>query len=301
MIITAKNAEEALIADIKRHYESGTTTRCLYIRFSELGTMSEEFFHHFTNALEPISNGNFASVYMCGDRDVFILMQNLSHRSVDEFVRSLQDLSGLHDIEPLCSLYELRIDGSTIRNICARKLEKIEKARASQDKAAALKAEEREREKALSNLDAGLLTSLKSRRNKRTDTEILVVEDDALSRMLIKNVLSSDFSLCVVQDAQSAIFEYLEKAPDVVFLDIGLPDMSGHEVLQRLMQIDQESYVIMFSGRKDKENILKALELGAMGFIGKPFTRGKLYQYIEQCPTVQDKMQKKKPHQTSVL
>ena len=45
----------------------------------------------------------------------------------------------------------------------------------------------------------------------------------------------------------------------------------------------------MFSGNGDRDNVLKAIELGAKGFVGKPFTKDKLFQYIEKSPFIQEK------------
>jgi len=49
----------------------------------------------------------------------------------------------------------------------------------------------------------------------------------------------------------------------------------------------------MFSGKGDRDNIMKAVEMGAKGFVGKPFTREKLFQYIEKSPFVIEKMKEK--------
>ena len=82
---------------------------------------------------------------------------------------------------------------------------------------------------------------------------------------------------------------YVNKAPAVRFLDIGLPDIDGHTVLKKVFEIDPDAYVVMFSGNGDKENVMKAVKTGAKGFVGKPFTKDKLYQYIDKSPFVQTK------------
>ena len=89
---------------------------------------------------------------------------------------------------------------------------------------------------------------------------------------------------------------YVNKAPDVLFLDIGLPDINGHEVLEKLFKLDPDAYVVMFSGNGDKENIMKAVELGAKGFVGKPFSQEKLLQYIQKSPFIQEKQKREKTH-----
>ena len=78
--------------------------------------------------------------------------------------------------------------------------------------------------------------------------------------------------------------QYVTHAPDVLFLDIELPDITGHDVLQKVLEMDPDAFVIMLSGNGNKENIFKAMKTGAKGFVGKPFTKDKLLQYILKCP-----------------
>jgi two-component system chemotaxis response regulator CheY len=82
----------------------------------------------------------------------------------------------------------------------------------------------------------------------------------------------------------------------VLFLDIGLPDIDGLKVLERIFKLDPQAYVVMFSGNGSKEHIMRAVELGARGFVGKPFTKEKLFQYIEKSPFVQARHVKEISH-----
>jgi len=118
------------------------------------------------------------------------------------------------------------------------------------------------------------------------------VEDDLFSQRLVANVLQSKFELTMAEDGQGAIMGYVKHAPDVLFLDIGLPDIDGHAVLEKLFQIDPQAYVVMFSGNGDKENVMKAITLGAKGFVGKPFSEDKLLQYIHKSPFIQARQPK---------
>ena len=97
-------------------------------------------------------------------------------------------------------------------------------------------------------------------------------------------------------DGQGALMGYVNKAPDVLFLDIGLPDIDGHAVLEKIFKLDPDAYVVMFSGNKDRDNVMKAVELGAKGFVGKPFTSEKLLQYIQKSPFIQAKQKKEFDH-----
>ena len=78
-------------------------------------------------------------------------------------------------------------------------------------------------------------------------------------------------------------------APDAVLLNIGLPDASGLEVLKCIRALDPYAYVVMLTGQASRENVLQATQLGAKGFIGKPFTSEKLLSCIAKSPFVQEK------------
>ena len=138
-------------------------------------------------------------------------------------------------------------------------------------------------------LDADMVKSLKARRRNRKTQDILIVEDDRLSRGVIKKTLDLDYQIHFATDGASGVAEYVSKAPDVLFLDIGLPDMSGHDVLNKILEVDKNCYVVMLTGRKDEKNVLKALEIGAQGYVIKPFSRENLEKYIEKSPYIQEK------------
>ncbi len=74
--------------------------------------------------------------------------------------------------------------------------------------------------------------------------------------------------------------------PDIIFLDIHLPGMSGKDVLKDIRREDPESYVIMLSADSNKDNVIESIKLGAKAFITKPFMRDTLNKYYNMCPTV---------------
>ena len=127
------------------------------------------------------------------------------------------------------------------------------------------------------------------RREKREKPGILVVEDDPFSQRLVSKSLEDNFDIYAAVTGQEAVSAYIRHAPDMVFLDIGLPDASGLDVLLKIFEIDAQAHIVMLSGSGSRDNILKAVENGAKGFVGKPFTREKLLQYINKCPFVQAK------------
>ncbi len=121
----------------------------------------------------------------------------------------------------------------------------------------------------------------KKLRRARCPAYVLLVEDDPLTRHVVVGTLGESNALITEENAQNAVTSYLLHAPDVVFLDIGLPDSDGFTVLDQIMAIDPDAFVVMFSGHKDLCTIDKALKNGAKGFVSKPFKREALHNYIK--------------------
>ena len=108
--------------------------------------------------------------------------------------------------------------------------------------------------------------------------KILVVDDHVLIREALRGVLvelkGETAIILEAQDARQAMRQ-IEQNPDVelVVLDLGLPDQDGFEMLSRLAERRPTLSVVVLSGHQDRERVLKALELGALGFIPKSAQR----------------------------
>ena len=114
----------------------------------------------------------------------------------------------------------------------------------------------------------------------------MVIEDDAFSRRLVEKVMKNVCTLTSLGSAETALDAYTLSAPDMLFLDINLPDVSGLDLLEKIRKIDPNAYIVMLSGNADRVNITTAMQLGARGFVAKPFTTEKLFQYVNRCPTI---------------
>lgn len=124
-------------------------------------------------------------------------------------------------------------------------------------------------------------SEVKASRAARAVRSVMVVDDDPLTRRMVVGAFKERYALLNAGDAEEAITNYLLHAPDIVFLDIGLPNISGFAVLNEIMAIDPDAYVVMLSGNDYLDNVTKALTEGAMGFVAKPFVKEKLRHYIE--------------------
>ena len=103
-------------------------------------------------------------------------------------------------------------------------------------------------------------------------TFVLVVDDDpAMRRTLSINLRARDYEVETAGDGRSALQVVDERMPDVVLLDLGLPDLDGIAVLTQLRSFSQVP-VIVVSARTESDDKVEALDLGADDYITKPFS-----------------------------
>jgi two-component system, OmpR family, KDP operon response regulator KdpE len=102
-------------------------------------------------------------------------------------------------------------------------------------------------------------------------TSVLVVDDEpAIVRTLSINLRARDYDVLVAGDGRTALDVCREEKPDVVLLDLGLPDLSGVEVLRELRTWSQVPVVVL-SARHGSDDKVEALDEGADDYVTKPF------------------------------
>lgn len=110
--------------------------------------------------------------------------------------------------------------------------------------------------------------------------EILVIDDEPQIRKLLKIILESqDYKVTLASNGTEGIHLAANHTPELILLDLGLPDMSGHEVLKELRAWFEKS-VIILSVIDSEEDIIKALDNGATDYLTKPFRTGELLARI---------------------
>lgn len=102
--------------------------------------------------------------------------------------------------------------------------------------------------------------------------QILVVEDDSPIRNLIATTLKThDYKYLLAQNGEEAIIQASTHNPDVVFLDLGLPDMDGVEIIKKIREWSNMP-IIVISARSEDEDKIEALDAGADDYLTKPFS-----------------------------
>ena len=103
-------------------------------------------------------------------------------------------------------------------------------------------------------------------------TLILVVEDDAPVRNLITTTLRShDYKYLTAADGENAVLQASSHNPDIILLDLGLPDMDGVEVIRRVRSWSNVP-IIVISARSEDNDKIEALDSGADDYLTKPFS-----------------------------
>ena len=101
---------------------------------------------------------------------------------------------------------------------------------------------------------------------------IYAVEDDEGIQELYQGALEENYFIRIFPDAQSFLRAFEDKKPDLVLLDIMLPDMDGYSVLVRIREKDDRIPVIVVSAKSDELSLVKGLNKGADDYITKPFS-----------------------------
>lgn len=110
--------------------------------------------------------------------------------------------------------------------------------------------------------------------------EILIIEDDAQIRRFLRTTLSAaQFSHHEAMSAAEGIAQAQSRQPDLILLDLGLPDTDGLDVIRALRKTSQTP-IIVLSARGQESDKVEALDLGADDFVSKPFGVGELLARI---------------------
>lgn len=115
----------------------------------------------------------------------------------------------------------------------------------------------------------------------KTAVPVLIVDDEPPIRKLLTVGLSTqDYAVSEAKNAAEAIEMVKNSKPELIILDLGLPDMSGHELLAKWRSEGLNLPIVILSSRTDEAGIVQALELGADDYITKPFGMNELVARI---------------------
>jgi len=113
---------------------------------------------------------------------------------------------------------------------------------------------------------------------------VLIVDDADFMRVMLKDILT-EIGLQIVgeaSDGAQAISLYDELQPDLVIMDIMMPEMDGITALKKILSKDPEAVVVMITALGQKDKVLESIQAGARDFVVKPFDQDRVQATIKE-------------------
>jgi two-component system chemotaxis response regulator CheY len=114
--------------------------------------------------------------------------------------------------------------------------------------------------------------------------KVLIVDDAAFMRMMIKEILTKNGYSVVgeASDGAQAVEKYKELGPDLVTMDITMPEMDGITALKEIKKFDPNARIIMCSAMGQQAMVIDAIQAGAKDFIVKPFQADRVIEAVKK-------------------
>ncbi|MGI6778767.1 MAG: response regulator [Acetivibrionales bacterium] len=113
---------------------------------------------------------------------------------------------------------------------------------------------------------------------------VLIVDDAAFMRMMIKDILTKN-GYEVVGEAENgarAVEKYKELVPDLVIMDITMPEVDGIQAVKEIKKINSDSMIIMCSAMGQQAMVIESIQAGARDFIVKPFQAERVLEAVKK-------------------
>ncbi|NLL58947.1 MAG: response regulator [Firmicutes bacterium] len=113
---------------------------------------------------------------------------------------------------------------------------------------------------------------------------VLITDDTAFMRMTLRNVLEKNGYEVVgeAEDGYQAVEQYMLSKPDLVTMDITMPNMDGITAIKKIMEKDPEARIVVVSAMGQKALVIEALNSGAKDFIVKPFQPDRIVEALQK-------------------
>ncbi len=309
--IVEENSELQLLSMIERKNRQGALSSLTHFQFSDF--QSQPNHDQFVLTIKECLIGLKAAVYFCADGDVFVAWRGAARNILSQMVEQVQKVFSAEMTYPTerfpYRYYDIAAHGEELRIICKRKIQPIAQTPIAKNAmeiasssampqdvrqlaSASAKEEWRRIEPMLKfgrDQIAVLASAMESRRGRKTP-HILVVEDQTFSRLLLHSSLRESYNVDSTENAKDAIALYAERAPDIVFLDIELPDGSGHQLAELFQRMDPQGFVVMVTAHNARHDVMTAKENGARAFVLKPYNKQKIFDCIASFQKMRKKL-----------
>jgi CheY-like chemotaxis protein len=245
---------------------------CIYFKDPDLGVFAfaKELLYETEVKLHTYLKGIEGSLFMGGFENIYVFYESTDLKELEQLGRNICEL-----INPDCS-EKIDINQSQVKEFendvvrTSNLFSPLNSAFYLYDSA----------------VESDQIPSNDLRSLSMGKTKVLIVEDDPTTRWKYRKILKNDCLLQTAGDANGAFSRYISHDPDIVFLDLNLPDGTGYAILDWILRNDPGANVVVCSGRDDDSSKERAFDSGAKGYITKPFKKQNLMNFIESCPSL---------------
>ncbi|MCS5596924.1 MAG: response regulator [Alphaproteobacteria bacterium] len=268
-------AEEKALNYVRTYTKHTIYTHVAFIRLSEATEIREKTRAELSSYFRQILEDPKSLVFYFANKDVLVFSDKMTNHHVFKILRHF----GLHSpVER--NFYKLPQNGECVEELVSRYIEKS-KGGAALQVGKISHISKRDRFMGV-EISSNLHTVIDKLRQSRKDNVVLVIDDDPFATNLINCAVGKTHTVIQAHDALDGFKKYAKYAPDIIFLDINMPSVSGFDFLTKIFQLDPQAYVVIISGDTNAANQQRAAHSGAKGFIAKPFSPDDLFRFINQ-------------------
>jgi len=285
--IITQDAPLALLSLIAHSQQGNGLVSALHVRFGNLEFSPDESV--VVPVIRSILEEKQPAIYFFNDGDVVITWRGAQKAVLEALIATLEKTFTPPNRRDFCTYYDIQAHGQDLRLLC---MQKIGPLPAKEKQSAAVVQSPVEGSSTIPPVSESDLTitekaragfqSAAQVRKARLRPDILIVEDQLFSRKLLLTMLEGKYKLYEAVDAKMGLETYLQCAPDIVFLDIEMPGPNGHQFAALVHALDPQAYIVMVTGNNQLDDVKRAKENAAKGFVIKPFSREKIYDHIQK-------------------
>ncbi len=232
--------------------------------------------------LKDVLKDHNGVLYCCNDKDIFIewvgSAKGIKTAIEGEIAKYCMQKQTNWSPEGFFHYYDFSAHGEELRIICKHKIAKLhpERFKLTPDISKPSIKELKFTPEQYISFDNSIKTRI-----GRILPEILIVEDQAFSRTLLTKILTPPYKCHIAKNATEALEIHSGLAPDIILLDVELPDINGHAIAKFIKHIDPKIWIVMVTGNNYQNDVNMAKENKVQGFIIKPYSKLKILQIMD--------------------
>ncbi len=275
--IINQNAEQALLSAVEHNEERHTLRGALHFHSSKMQRKPLE--EGILLITRPLLEDKHAAIYFFHDNDLVITWSGVQKTVLIDLCERLYAYFHLAGNEALHTYYDFNAHGEDLRMMLRNKIKSLPE---SHHQPEGNRQPDRPFTLAFTPDQLKHIKKYGAERRSFASPTILIVEDQAFSRSLLEGMLRRDYTCYSAANAEQAVALYAEHIPCITFLDIELPDISGHKLASFIRQHDPDSFIIMVTANNYENDVKCAIDNKVRGFITKPYSKQKILEGIEK-------------------